>query len=539
MSEIDTAWAHKMAAVATEEGFAAVRNSGEGGEEAAGIDYGPLVEGLRKEFASCKTKDIAWRRSQLKNIITMIHENYEAMRDAILADHQGPRFRGIIDVVGPLNEAKMACKNLVEWTKPKQVGSKMPGQRSEIRYEPKGVVLIIAPWNYPLELSLRPLISAIAAGNCVVIKPSEVSSNCEAILQRLLPKYLDTSCIKVVTGAVAETTALLAQRWEHIFYTGNGFVGRIVMAAAAKHLTPVTLELGGKSPTIIDKSANLDQAVERVAAAKFINAGQTCIAPDYILVHQDVKDELVKKFKAQVLKMYGENPQAGDHYGRIIGPQHVDRVEQLIKSSNAKVAFGGQVDKSNNYIAPTMLVGTELSEPIMREEIFGPVLPVRAVADIDEAISVVNSICDKPLALYVFASDPAVVEKVLLHCQSGCACVNSAMEQIDNPQLPFGGTGSSGTGAYHGHFGFLEFTHQRSTMHVADRAMMTWMTGTSAMLPNPPYEIMGTDLHDFMVKQEITGFLTDGQRTALKVGSVAGLAGAAYGVYKMFFASKL
>ena len=525
------------AVVATEQGFATLRNVED--EANVEVDFGPLVDGLRKEFATCKTKDLTWRRAQIKNMLTMIHENYEAMRDAILADHKGPRFRGIVDLLGTLEDSKGALKNLDKWTKPKQVGSKMPGQRSEIRYEPKGVVLIIAPWNYPIELALRPLVSAIAAGNCVVLKPSEVSSNCEAILQRLIPKYMDPDCIKVVTGAVAETTALLEQQWDHIFYTGNGHVGRIVMTAAAKYLTPVTLELGGKSPTIIDKSANLDQAVERIAAAKFVNAGQTCIAPDYIVVHQDVKDELVQKFKKHIVNMYGKNPKQNKFYGRIIAPQHVDRVEELIKSTDAEVAFGGEVDRSDNYIAPTMLIGTDMSDLIMQQEIFGPVLPVRPVASMDEAISVVNSICDKPLALYIFAQDPAVVEKVLLHTQSGSACVNSAFEQIDNPQLPFGGVGASGTGAYHGHYGFLEFTHQRSTMHVGDRAFMSWLTGSSAMLPNPPYQVMGKDLHDVLVQQEITGFLTDQQRTMVKAGSVAALAGAAYGVYKMFFASRL
>ena len=531
--------AEAPAAASTEKGFAAVRDNGAPNEQVDEINYGPLLEGLRKEYSTCKTKDLAWRRAQLKNIIKMVHENYEAMRDAVLADHSGPRLRGIVDVLGTLEEAKKCLKNLNKWAKPKQVSSKMPGQRSEIRYEPKGIVLIIAPWNYPIDLTLRPLLSAIAAGNCVVVKPSEVSSNCEAVLKRLIPQYLDSSCIQVVTGGVAETTALLAQQWDHIFYTGNGFVGKIVMKAAANFLTPVTLELGGKSPTIIDKSANLDQAVERISTAKFINAGQTCIAPDYILVHEDVKDELVKKFKAHVRMMYGKNPQLSKHYGRIIAPQHVDRVEQLIKSSKAKVAFGGAVDKDDRYIAPTMLVGTETSEPIMREEIFGPVLPLRPVASMDEAISVVNSVCDRPLALYIFAQDPAVVEKVLLHCQSGSACVNSAFEQIDNTELPFGGLGASGTGAYHGHYGFLEFSHQRSTMHVGNRAFLSWMTGSSAMLPNPPYMIMGKDLHDIMVQQEITGFLTDGQRTALKAGSVAALAGAAFGAYKLFFGSKL
>ena len=526
------------AAVATEKGFAALRDNGATNEQ-SDINYGPLVEGLRKEYSSCKTKDIAWRRSQLKNLIKMVHENYEAMRDAVLADHSGPRFRGVVDLLGTLEESKQALKNLDKWTKPKQVSSKMPGQRSEIRYEPKGVVLIIAPWNYPIDLSLRPIVSAIAAGNCVVLKPSEVSSNCEAVLNRLIPKYLDSSCVKVVTGGVPETTALLAQRWDHIFYTGNGFVGKIVMKAAANYLTPVTLELGGKSPTIIDKSANLDQAVERISTAKFINAGQTCIAPDYILVHKEVKDELVKKFKAHIRKMYGDNPQLSKHYGRIIAPQHVDRVEQLIKSSKAKVAFGGTVDKSDKYIAPTLLDGADTSEAIMREEVFGPVLPLRSVASMDEAISVVNSVCDRPLALYIFAQDPAVVEKVLMHCQSGGACVNSAFEQIDNTNMPFGGSGASGTGAYHGHYGFLEFSHQRSTMHVGNRAFLSWMTGSSAMLPNPPYEIMGKDLHDILVQQEITGFLSQGQKTALKAGSVAALAGVAFGAYKLFFGSKL
>ena len=360
-------------------------------------------------------------------------------------------------------ELKHARKHLASWMRPKRVRTPLLAQPgvSKVYAEPLGVVLNIAPWNYPIQLALAPLIGAIAAGNSVVLKPSEVAPACSALLARLLPRYLDPECVAVIEGGVPETTRLLEQRFDHIFYTGNGTVGRIVMEAAARHLTPVTLELGGKSPCIVDEDVDLEVAARRIVWGKFFNAGQTCIAPDYVLCHASREAQLIEQMKKVLIEFYGEDPKASPDYGRIINERHHARLSKLIASG--ELAAGGQSDPTDKYIAPTVLRKVDPASPVMADEIFGPILPVLTVPDLDAAITFINA-RDKPLALYLFSRNAEHVERVLQRTSSGGACVNDVMAHLIPHELPFGGVGASGMGAYHGHASFETFTHKKSVM---------------------------------------------------------------------------
>jgi aldehyde dehydrogenase (NAD+) len=337
-----------------------------------------------------------------------------------------------------------------------------PG-RASIVSEPLGVTLVIAPWNYPVHLLLAPMVAALAAGNCVVGKPSEVTPHVSAALARLVPRYLDSRAVAIVEGGVEETTALLDQRWDHVFYTGNGRVGRVVMAAAARHLTPVTLVLGGKSPAIVDRSADVRVAARRIAWGKFVNAGQTCVAPDHVLVHRDVESRLLDELVRAVRDFYGDDPSSSADYGRVVDDRHWRRLRALLDAGGySSVVCGGDGDEATRYLAPTILAGVDRDAAVMGEEIFGPILPVLAVDDVEDAIGVVRS-GDKPLALYVFGDD-AVAERVLESTSSGGACVNATLLHLAVPDLPFGGVGESGSGAYHGRTGFDTFSHRKSVL---------------------------------------------------------------------------
>jgi aldehyde dehydrogenase (NAD+) len=325
-----------------------------------------------------------------------------------------------------------------------------------------GVVLIISPWNYPLQLLLVPLVGAIAAGNCAVLKPSEITPAMSDLFARRLPNYVDRESIQVVEGGVAETTALLAERFDHIFYTGNGTVGRIVMEAAAKHLTPVTLELGGKSPCIVDQHTDLDVAAKRIIWGKFFNAGQTCVAPDYVLVQQAIEDALLARMKQTLVEFFGDDPSKSPDYGRIVNERHHQRLMKLLPGSGEVVA-GGVGDEEKRYIAPTILRNVPADAPVMADEIFGPILPVLKYAGIDEAIARVNA-RPKPLALYLFTNDEEVQKRVLERTSSGGVTVNHTLLHLTVPALPFGGVGASGLGAYHGKFSFETFSHRKSVL---------------------------------------------------------------------------
>jgi aldehyde dehydrogenase (NAD+) len=342
-----------------------------------------------------------------------------------------------------------------------------PGS-ARILPQPLGTVLVIAPWNYPVQLLLGPLVPALAAGNTVVLKPSEVAGATAEVLAELIPRYLDERAVQVVTGGVEETTELLTHRFDHIFYTGNGTVGRIVMEAASRHLTPVTLELGGKSPAIVTRSADVAVSARRVAWGKFINAGQTCVAPDYVLVDEQVHDEFVAELGASISSFFGDDPQQSPDYGRIVNERHHARLTGLLdRGGYDAVAVGGGHDVGERYIAPTVLTGVKPDAAVMDDEIFGPILPVLPYAELDDAIAFVND-RPQPLALYVFASRSTDIDRVVDRTTAGGVTVNHTLLHVSVPELPFGGVGASGIGAYHGEAGFRVFSHakpvlQRST----------------------------------------------------------------------------
>jgi aldehyde dehydrogenase (NAD+) len=437
-----------------------------------------LADRLRATYRTGRTRSEEWRRDQLRALGRLVEECEDDLLAALAADLGKPPFEAwLTDLRGTGREIEYIEKHLSAWMRPQshKVPLLLRPNKASVVYEPLGVVLVIAPWNYPIHLMLTPLAAALAAGNTVVCKPSEVAPATSAAMARLLPQYLDPEAVVVVEGGVPETTALLEQRWDHILYTGNGTVGRIVAQAAAKHLTPVTLELGGKSPAIVDKDANLKLAAGRIAFAKWTNAGQTCVSVDHVYVHRDVEQELIDLLADEVRTRFGKNPRESVDYGRIVNAGHALRLSQLIDAGGFEVVVGGDADEAERYVAPTLLRGVSPEAAVMQEEIFGPILPVLAVDDVDEAIARVNS-GDKPLALYVFGEENA--DKVLAETSSGGACVNDAMVHIGVNALPFGGVGESGYGAYHGRWGFETFSHRKAVLR-----RPSWMADSPVMRP--------------------------------------------------------
>jgi len=355
-----------------------------------------------------------------------------------------------------------AVQNLSAWMEPEKVPSD-PLNTCELRREPLGVVLIVATWNYPVQLLFVPLVGALAAGNCVVVKPSEVGPHCSAVFAKLIGQYLNSDVVRVIEGGVPETTALLKERFDMIFYTGSTPVGKIIMRAAAEHLTPVVLELGGKSPAIVDgTSNNMNVAAQRLGWGKFGNSGQTCIAPDYVLYVGDSVDSFVEELQKTITKFYGENPKESNSYGRIINNRHFHRVCKLIDPQ--KVVFGNVTDEDDLYISPTIMTNVTAEDAVMQEEIFGPVLPILQVKTVDEAIKFVNA-REKPLAVYIFSTDYDFSEKISNSTSSGGVCVNDCIMQAATPGLPFGGVGHSGMGRYHGKSSFEAFSNTKSYMY--------------------------------------------------------------------------
>lgn len=444
----------------------ALTDDGEASESTS-FDVGAIVDRLRASFRSGLTRPTSWRRSQLAQLQRMLAEGEAELLEALRLDLGKSSAEAYAAEIGfTLAEIRHIEAHLDRWMAPQSVPlpwRQRPGSACIVA-EPLGVALVIAPWNFPVQLLLLPMATALGAGNAVVGKPSEITPHVSAALARLVPRYLDESAVAVVEGGVDETTALLHQRFDHIFYTGNGKVGRIVMAAAAHHLTPVTLELGGKSPVIVDRSANLDVAARRIAWGKFANAGQACIAPDYVLVHREIEDRLVDRLTAAVRAFYGKDPRASGDYGRIVNERNWRRLTGLLEAGGYKsVACGGDGDEASRYLAPTILTGVDPDAEVMAAEIFGPILPLLPVDDVEAAIELVNA-GEKPLALYVFSEDRSVVDRVLEATSSGGACVNGTILHVAVPELPFGGVGASGMGAYHGRRGFDTFSHRRSVL---------------------------------------------------------------------------
>ncbi len=426
-----------------------------------------LAARLRAAQRSGLTRPLAWRRRQLAAMASMLREAEGELLAAMRADFGKPPLEGWLTEIGHVaNEIAHIQRHLEAWAAPERVPVRtlLRPARARVQPEPLGVALVIAPWNYPVHLLLLPMAYAIAAGNAVVGKPSEVTPATSAALARLVPRYLDERTTAVVEGGVEETTALLDARWDHIFYTGNGRVGRVVMAAAARHLTPVTLELGGKSPVIVERSADVRTAARRVAWGKYLNAGQTCVAPDYVLVDEEVEQPFVSALAEAVRSFYGERPLDSPDLARIVDDRHFARLSGLLDAAGpARVAVGGARDAERRLVEPTVLTGVGWDDAVMAEEIFGPILPVITVSGVGEAVDAVNA-GDKPLALYVFSEDRAVVERVISSTSSGGVGVNCTLLQLAVTDLPFGGVGASGMGSYHGKAGFDTFSHRKAVL---------------------------------------------------------------------------
>lgn len=423
-----------------------------------------MMEHQRAFFAAGQTRKLSFRVHQLRMLAHAIEENEDRILQALHADLRKSPYEAYLTEVGMVREdIRFMLKKVRQWARPRRVPTPLyhfPAS-SRIYPEPYGVSLIIAPWNYPFQLAVAPLAAALAAGNCAVVKPSELSPNTSQLLAELAEIYFDPAHVSVVTGDAAVAQALLAEKFDHIFFTGSPMVGKIVMRAAAEHLTPVVLELGGKSPCIVDKDANIDLAAKRIVSGKFINAGQTCIAPDYLLAHQSIRELLVDRMIDYIHRFFGPNPLGSPDYPKIIHQKHFDRILGLIK--NATVMCGGDADPAQRLISPTLLSGVDESHPSMQEEIFGPVLPVLEVDDMPDAVKRVNAL-PKPLALYLFSNDSQTIDKVLKKISFGGGCVNDTLIHFATPYLPFGGVGNSGMGAYHGKFGFDAFSHQKGIL---------------------------------------------------------------------------
>jgi len=424
-----------------------------------------IVSSLRKNFDEGITRDLAFRFQQLDGIGRFLLDCEQAIYEAIQRDlGRAPCEALIGDIFLPLQELKYTKENLSKWAKPEKAPSPLAMQPafSKVYKEPRGVVLIFGTWNFPITLTLTPLIGAIAAGNCIILKCSEVASHSSRLLASRLPQYIDRRCLQIMEGDASLATSLLRERFDAIFYTGNKRVGRIILEAAAKHLTPVTLELGGKCPCIIDNNTDIKTTARRIVFGKFVNAGQICVAPDYLLVHESIETELLFQIKKALEEFYGNDPMLSSSFSRIINQHNFQRLLPFL-TENGDIVVGGKVDQETCYIAPTVLKNVRKDAPIMQEEVFGPILPVIRVKDIDEAIAFVNT-KEKPLALYLFTESSTVREKVINNTSSGGVGINCIGFHSVSSTLPFGGVGASGMGSYHGKATFDFFSHHKSVM---------------------------------------------------------------------------
>jgi len=430
--------------------------------QAGTTDIPATVRRLRETFKTGRTRSLQWRKQQLQALEKLMVENEPAVAAALEQDLGREPFEAwLADIASTAGEAKDAAKNLRRWMRRRYrllELSQLPG-RGWVEYEPYGTVLIIGAWNFPFALTLGPAVGAIAAGNTVVLKPSEVAPASSALMAELVPKYLDPDAIAVIEGDGAVSQQLVAQGFDHLLFTGGTEIGRKVYEGAASHLTPVTLELGGKSPVIVSADADIDVAAKRIAWTKLINSGQTCIAPDYVLADAKIRDELVSKIKDAVTKF-----ESADSTGkRIVNQRHFDRLTASLAATKGNVAIGGGSDASKLVIQPTVVVDPDPAEPLMTDEIFGPILPVMTVQSLDDAISFVNS-RPKPLAAYLFTKSKSIRERVVKEVPAGGMVINHLLFHFATNKLPFGGVGPSGMGAYHGKFGFEEFSHRKTVM---------------------------------------------------------------------------
>ena len=440
-----------------------------------------MIEKQKEFFNSGKTLPLEFRINQLKRLRDSIERNEKIILEALYKDLRKSEIEAYnSEVLVVTTEVDYVLKRISKWTRPRKVRTPLMHQpaKSLVYPEPAGVVLILAPWNYPFQLTFAPLIGAIAAGNCAVLKPSEYAPHMSAAMAEIIRNDFEQDYITVTEGGVEVSKALLQEKFDHIFFTGSTNVGKMVMRAASQHLTPVTLELGGKSPCIVWKDANIEVTSRRILWGKFMNAGQTCVAPDYLLVHKDVREGLLEALINGIGKFYGPSPQRSKDYARIINQNHFERLIKYLEDGT--VLFGGEHDKKDLYISPTLLSDVKQSAPVMQDEIFGPILPIFEFETMEDVIDRIRS-KPKPLSLYLFTNDRSVLEAVLRNTSSGGVCINDTVSHIVGSGLPFGGVGESGFGNYHGKASFDTFTHPKSVL----RRSFSF----DARMKYPPYQV--------------------------------------------------
>ena len=437
------------------------------------MDVKECIRAQRSHFATGKTRSLAFRQQQLKTLKTAVTTAADDISAALKADLGKCALEAFVSEIALVTgDIDYALKHLSGWTQPHRVRVPIPFQPAsgQLAPEPLGVVLIISPWNYPFQLALGPLVSAIAAGNCAILKPSEVSAHTSALLARLIASTFPSDYVSVIEGGVETSQALLAEPFDHLFFTGSPTVGKIVMRAAAEHLTPVTLELGGKSPCVVTASANIEVAARRIVWGKCFNAGQTCVAPDYLLVDKRVKTDLLAAIAQTTAAFFGDDMARSPDYGRIVSDRHFQRLKRMMDGAIAsgEKVIGGHSDAEARYMSLTVVDKVPAEAEVMQEEIFGPILPVLDYVDFEEAITFINQ-RPKPLALYLFSTDAAQQHAIQTQTSSGGLCFNETISQYAIPELPFGGVGQSGMGAAHGKAGFDTFSHHKSVLKKSNR----------------------------------------------------------------------
>ncbi|WP_417900947.1 aldehyde dehydrogenase [Bacillus sp. CSS-39] len=433
------------------------------------------LEQHRNFFATGRTKDVDFRLSQLGKLKKAIVEHEQELNQALTKDLGKSAFEAYASEIGfVLDSISLFMKHVKDWSKVRKVKTPLVhlGSKSYIYPEPYGTVLIVGPFNYPFQLVMEPMIGAMAAGNCVLLKPSEFTPNVSKVMAKIIQENFEEGYISVMEGGKDVTSELIHAPFDYIFFTGSVEVGKIVMKAAAENLVPVTLELGGKSPCIVDKDANLEVAAKRIVWGKYMNAGQTCVAPDYILVHRDVKEQLVKNLVRTIKDFYGENPQESRDYGRIVNERQFDRLVSLL--DERKVVAGGSHQREELFMEPTLMNEVSWDDKVMQEEIFGPILPILEYGDLQQAIEQINA-KPKPLALYLFTENSEVEDRVIQSCSYGGGCINDTVTHLTNPNLPFGGVGPSGIGSYHGKDSFETFSHKKSVMKKSTKVNLSFI----------------------------------------------------------------
>ncbi|XP_077549052.1 aldehyde dehydrogenase family 3 member B1-like isoform X4 [Haemaphysalis longicornis] len=441
----------------------AAQEVGEGDDNMAS-SYAKRMDELRRSFKLGKTRPTSYRIEQLKALDRFLVDYHDRLVDALKEDLNKNKFESVLfEIQYTRNEIKGTLMELEKWVKPEKAPKNIMliMDQALIHSEPYGLALIIGAWNYPVQLTLCPLIGAIAAGNCAVVKPSEQAAATAKLIQEMVPKYLDPECFAVVVGGPKESAELLREKFDYIFYTGSTTVGKIVYEAAQKHLTPVTLELGGKSPVYVDEAVDMEVACRRLIWGKYVNAGQTCIAPDYVLCHAAVYARFVDTCKQVITEFYTDQPKESKDLGRIVNTNHTRRIAKMLEG--VPVAFGGDVDVDSKYVAPTLVTEIKGTDALMQEEIFGPVLPILRVNSADEAIEFVND-REKPLTLYVFSSRQKVIDRFMHETTSGSICANDTLVHLSVDTLPFGGVGQSGMGRYHGKYSFDTFSNKKAVL---------------------------------------------------------------------------